>query len=106
MRLAADRLNWSPGHEGKGLVTSDGDVHTFNIGLTEPSHQELWQNMGVSSQPVFYFYVGPDGSLHDGQGGNLIYGNRSGKDDQAMLAEICHADPRLFVDDESSPFED
>lgn len=77
-------LDWQPGTQGKGNVYSDGDVSTWTIDDEgSPHHQEQANEDG--KQPVFLFYISPDGAITDG---GLDFNNTSDSSDDEMVQHI------------------
>jgi hypothetical protein len=91
----ADRLNWSYGRPGKGLIDGMGNVHTWQTNPAgRPHHNEYAdnQNVGISVP----FQIEPDGYIHDDPFGALT---------AQQVRQIIHADPNLhqqgsYVDDD------
>src|SRR4051812_2728058 len=84
----ADRLNWSRGRSGKGLVTDVGDVHTWNVNPSGgPHHGQYAQNQHIyrGHEP---FFIDPDGFIHNDPFGPL---------DTDTMARALTADPNLHI---------
>lgn len=69
-------FNWTPGNHGKGIVTPEGYVHTWNVDRQDgsPIHQEyIEHNLGVSDGNPYTvrreyngFDIGPEGRVYEG----------------------------------------
>jgi hypothetical protein len=91
----ADRLNWSYGRPGKGLIDGMGNVHTWQTNPAgRPHHNEYADNQNVGTSVPFQ--IEPDGYIHDDPFGALT---------AQQVRQIIHADPNLhqqgsYVDDD------
>lgn len=81
----ADRLNWSYGRPGKGIIDGLGNVHTWTLDHGgQPHHKQYADNQNVRlSLP---FQIEPDGYIHDDPFGRL---------QPRQVMEIVRADPNL-----------
>jgi hypothetical protein len=66
-------LNWTPGNHGKGIVTPEGEAHTWNVDRQDgtPNHQEyLEQALGAHDTNPYSEYnafeIGPEGRVYEG----------------------------------------
>lgn len=56
-----NRLNWTPGEHGKGIIDQHGDVHAWN----EDEHEThaSYMNANPAYVPHAYFYINPEGGI-------------------------------------------
>lgn len=66
-------LNWTPSNHGKGIVTPEGEAHTWNVDRQDgtPNHQEyLEQALGAHDTNPYTEYnafeIGPEGRVYEG----------------------------------------
>ncbi len=99
----ANRLNWSPGHEGKGNFYKNGEISTWNTDDTlSPHHQEMSDRDGQGGMLTnlgMLFYITPEGGIHDG---GLGFNNRTAMTDEQVIATIIAQDPHLYDGREES----
>lgn len=87
-----NQINWKPGEEGKGVVSTDNSVHVFNDDDYKFHSDYVAQVLGSANDAIAYFYVEPDGDIE------LTYPNRSYDDPEwvdRMAKIICAADPHF-----------
>ena len=95
----ANRLNWTPGRQGKGNWYQNGDISTWNVDEEmSPHHHEIatkeMNNPDVKAHaPGFFFYINPDGGIHDG---GIGFNNQTPYDDDQVLQQIIDNDPRYY----------
>jgi hypothetical protein len=85
-------LDWIPGNNGKGIVTQDDTVYTWNAlgALQEPWHFEYAQEHGIAHQAA-QFYIDPDGGVY-----NMLTG--ADEEEEARIRQVIReAEPRLNV---------
>jgi hypothetical protein len=66
-------LNWTPGSHGKGIVTPEGEAHTWNVDRQDgmPNHQEYLERVFGARDTNPYteynaFEIGPEGRVYEG----------------------------------------
>lgn len=66
-------LNWTPGNHGKGIVTPEGEAHTWNVDRQDgtPNHQEYLESVLGAHDANPYteynaFEIGPEGRVYEG----------------------------------------
>jgi hypothetical protein len=86
-KTAAKRyLDWQPGQWGKGIITPQGDIHTWETNEADgyPTHSEYVEDQGLTSQDITVpFEIHPKGIVR------TFYGRPHDS------PEIFAADPRL-----------
>jgi hypothetical protein len=84
-------LNWQEGEEGKGIVDSQGHVHTWNEDDYAVHRDYLDANQHLG-RPLSYFYIFPDGTTEI-TFPSKRYDGRQAHD--TMMGRITDADPHL-----------
>lgn len=89
--MMADQLNWTPGHDGKGVIIN-GEVHTWNSDRWGAPHHpdylygEIGQEAGGAHGRYCAFYIRPDGGV--------VFSLIAAGQDPSLIEK---ADPRLHV---------
>lgn len=97
----ANKLNWSPGHNGKGNFYKSGEISTWNIdNQGNPHHQQVGDADG--SPPGFLFFITPEGGINDG---GIRFNNTTPMTDDQVIAAIESEDPYLWDGRANDPSE-